>query len=283
MAIKLVVSDIDGTLINEQHVVTPKTKAIVNEMRDQGVEFMIATGRNYESAAAIAEQFGRPKEDIAIISLNGMFVDYPAIAYHQAEKCMSFGECCVMEELGNKYHMGVLYCFDDVIYFHMDDLAYEDFQYGMSDERMHYFNATINLQRINSLEDIKHRFENGSEILKMVYIQNGDYVELVKERVSRDFPNDYNLLIVGDGWAEIMPRSVNKGDAMLRYAAYRGYKPEEIVSFGDSDNDLTLIDKAGTGVAMANARNSLKVLADALTLSNSEDGVADYIEKNILK
>lgn len=278
--IKLIVSDIDGTLLNPDHEVSDKTKEIVHKAKDQGVEFMIATGRDYDSAKGVAEKVG---VDCAIISLNGMRVDCDSHNYHVREASMTFEECRRMETIGNAYFMCVLYCFEDVIYYHMDDLAFKDFELGVSEDRMKFFNDKLSTEEIQGLDDIKGRFENGSTILKMVFMQNPDYTELVKNRIRTEITEAFDLLIVSPGWSEIMPKAINKGDALLKYAAHRGIKPEEIVSFGDSDNDLTLIDRAGTGVAMGNARDSLKSIADVITLSNAEDGVAYYVEQNILK
>ncbi len=280
--IKLIASDIDGTLINDEHQVTPYTKEIIQKARAQGIEFVIATGRNYESASEIAKQCGIEREEMAIISLNGLRVEFPNAGYSVRAESMSYEACKKMEEIGKKYFMGVMYAFEDVIYYHMDDVSFEDYRLGVPKERMVLFDDSLRSQRINGLEDIKHRFEHGSEILKMIYVQNGDYTELVKNRIAREFGKEFTLMLVGVGWAEIMPRHVNKGAALLQYAASRGIEADEIIAFGDSDNDLTMIKKAGTGVAMANARESLKIIADDITSTNSENGVAEYIEKHIL-
>ena len=280
--IKLIASDIDGTLINSNHEVSDYTKKIIHEARKQGIQFALATGRDHESASGIARQLGIEGDDTAIICLNGLRVDNDSRDYHYHAPTMTYEDCELKEAIGNKYFMGVLYCFEDKIYYHMDDVAFQDYQLGISEQQFKFFNESLNAEKITGLKDIKHLFETGHQILKMVYIQNGDYTELVKERIAKEFDSRYNLLIVGDGWAEIMPRSVNKGDAILNYAASLGIKPEEVMTFGDSDNDLTMIAKAGCGVAMANARENLKTIADAITLSNDEDGVAHYIATHVL-
>ncbi len=283
MTIKMIASDIDGTLINNEHKVTDYTREIVQKVRQQGVEFVIATGRNYDSAVEVAAQLGIPNGEMGIVSLNGLRVENPLTGYSEHGRTMTFEECRKFEVIGRKYHMGVLYCLEDIIYYHMDDLSFQDYELGVDEDRMTFFNDRATTLKINGLDDIKHIFDEGQEILKMVYIQNGDYTELVKERVAAEFDEDFVLLVVGFGWAEIMHHDVNKGDALVKYAATRGIKPEEILSFGDSDNDLTLIERCGCGVAMANARENLKAIADDIADSNDDNGVANYIVKNILK
>ncbi|CAM3581146.1 Cof-type HAD-IIB family hydrolase [Erysipelothrix urinaevulpis] len=280
--IKLVMSDIDGTLINEDHVISEKTRKTVHRLLDQGYEFGIATGRNPESARGIATQLDLNPDLIPIVSLNGLQVDDSKYDYHRFDVSMDYKICQSLGALGEKYYMGVLYFFENEVFFHMDDLSVQDFESNAEEDQLRFFKNNIKMQRIRDISEIKSKFEAGEHILKMVYIQNDDYTELVKERLSKEFPEDYDLLMVAGGWAEIMPKSVNKGQAIADYCEFRGIEMSEVLSFGDSDNDLTMIHKSGVGVAMENARNSLKVMADKKTKSNVEDGVAVFLETYLL-
>lgn len=280
--IKLIASDIDGTLLNSEHVITDRTREVIHAARNQGYEFMLATGRNYESAASIAEALDLDPHQIPIVSLNGMRVEHPIRNYRAIQAPMSYEACERMEILGTKYFMGILYCFEDIIYFQMDARSEEDFVFGEDEDRLRFFSDGARVSKVDHLSDLRQRFEAGDSILKIVYIQNADYTELVKERIALDMDADYDLLMVAPGWAEIMPKRINKGDAIMAYAAYRGIKPDEVLCFGDSDNDLTMIKQAGIGVAMENARHSLKIIADTVTCTNNENGVAEYIAEHLL-
>ena len=81
---------------------------------------------------------------------------------------------------------------------------------------------------------------------------------------------------------ELNRKGGNKGNGLLALADYLGLKREELMACGDSDNDYSMIEAAGLGVAMANASKEIKNLADAVTLSNDEDGVAYAIKKWVL-
>ena len=76
--------------------------------------------------------------------------------------------------------------------------------------------------------------------------------------------------------------AADKGKALLSLCAHLGIKPAQTVAFGDGGNDDELLEAAGISVAMANGLDSLKAIADVVTLSNDEDGVADYIERFLL-
>lgn len=280
--IKLVMSDVDGTLINSEHKVSKRTKKAVHDLIDSGVEFGLATGRDYESASGIAKQLDLDPKTIPIVSLNGFWVDHPEMDYKFRNKTIDYETSKKLGKIGSQYFMGVLYFFQDKVYSHMDDLSLEDYELSVGTDRTHFFKDDVDMQRIDRIEDIKHIFTPDHEVLKIVFVQDEGYTELVKERISRNFPKAFDLLMVGPGWAEIMPKAVNKGKAILEYAKFRNLEAKEILAFGDSDNDLTMIHYLGTGVAMKNARNSLKVLADEITATNNDDGVAKFIEERFL-
>ncbi len=80
-----------------------------------------------------------------------------------------------------------------------------------------------------------------------------------------------------------MPQGLSKGKSLLEIAEYYDIEQKEIIAFGDELNDETMIKVAGVGVAMANAVDHIKEISDYITLSNDEDGIADYLEKFVLK
>ena len=82
---------------------------------------------------------------------------------------------------------------------------------------------------------------------------------------------------------DCMPLDINKGRSILEIADFFSIESKDTLAFGDEINDMEMIQMAGTGIAMANASETLKKEADFITLSNDEDGIAYYIEKNILK
>ena len=80
-----------------------------------------------------------------------------------------------------------------------------------------------------------------------------------------------------------MPKGLSKGNSLLEIAEYYNMEQKDIIAFGDQMNDKTMIEIAGVGIAMANAIEAIKEIADYITLSNDEDGVANYLEKFVLK
>lgn len=282
MQIKLVASDVDGTIINEAGVVSEKTIQAVKALKNKGIHFVIATGRSFEGAKSIIDQIGLEKDDYGIICLNGLRTYYADKDEFTQKETMTFEDCKQFEAIGKKYYLGILYCFDDHAYFQMDEKTYKDYTISLDERKMRYFRSDMESNSIQSLDEIKHRFEANDPILKIVYIQSDDFMDLIINRVKKEFPHDYKCLQVGRGWTEIMPTSVNKGEALKQYAQARGISTDEIMAFGDAENDIDMLQTVKYSFAVANAMDTVKAVASDVTKSNTEDGVAVAIEKYVL-
>ncbi|MFM1534318.1 HAD hydrolase family protein, partial [Helcococcus ovis] len=102
------------------------------------------------------------------------------------------------------------------------------------------------------------------------------------KNIFEKFKYDFEFVYSEPFYFEAMPKNVSKGETLVEVAEKLGYNISDTVSFGDQGNDFTMIKLAGTGVAMGNSIDELKEIADFVTKTNDEDGVAEYIEKYIL-
>ncbi len=281
MRIKLIASDIDGTIINDDGFTSEKTKEVIHKLKDHDIEFMFATGRSFDGAYEIAEQLGLENESIGVVCLNGLQTYQLPEKTKIEREALPYKDAISMGEFGREYYMGIMYCFEDCIYFQMDDLSYEDYVYGTGKDARTFFKRDVGFETIRSVDEIMHRLER-NEIEKVAFIQSYEYMDIIIDRMKRDLPEGYTLMRVGRGWTEVAHDGVSKGEAILEYAAQRGIKPEEIMVFGDSENDISMFEIAGVAVAMENAMDNARANATQFTLSNNDDGVAEFIE-NYLK
>lgn len=278
MAIKLIVSDIDGTIIDEFGNVSDKTREVIHRLKDYGIRFSFATGRSFDSTYRIAEALNLLNEDVGMICLNGQETYTLPSLEKTTLSTLTYEEALRLQKLGESYYLGIMYCFDDVIYFQMDDLSYRDYMIAMGEDVKKFFNTQIETINVNSVSEIKHRFEK-DRIQKIAYIQSPPYMNLVADRLKEAVKGEYDIMRVGHGWTEVGILGVSKGQAVLDYAARYDIKPEEIMVFGDSENDLSMFKIAGRAVVMENGMESAKAHATDMTLSNDESGVAHFIEK----
>ncbi len=276
MKIKLIASDIDGTIINSDHLITEETKKAVHRAQEAGIHFMLSTGRAYESAMGIVEQLEIQDTHMGLVCLNGLQTYHLPEHTKNEGRALNYEETKVLQNLGQKYHMGIMYCFDDCIYIEMDERSYQDYAIAMGEELKGYFNFNVKVESIQDLSDIKSKFDH-ERIQKVAYVQSGDYMGLVIDRMKDDIEGQFDLMRVGEGWTEAGTIGINKGEAILKYAASMDIKPEEIMVFGDSENDVSMFKVAGTAVVMENALGTAKQHATANTLSNDNNGVAKYI------
>ena len=278
MSIKLIASDIDGTIINENREISKRTRDVIQRLKDHDIRFTFATGRSFDSTYLLAQSISNGDDTYGLICLNGQETyEFPSLIKTQKET-LTFEESVKMMELGEKFYLGIMYCYDDVIYFQMDDLSYRDYMIAMGDDVKRFFNMNIETVEIKSVYDIQHRFET-DRIQKIAYIQAPQYMDLVVNRMRESLDEKFELLQVGPGWTEVAIHSVTKGAALIEYAAKYGITPDEIMVFGDSENDISMLKIAKVAVVMENGMESAKAHATDFTLSNDDDGVAVYIEK----
>lgn len=278
MNIKLIASDIDGTILNSNHEISDKTIEVVRKLREQGIHFVLATGRAHDSALEVAKKLQIENEDIGLITLNGMNIQNPHTQEKKTIEGLSFEESLHFKELGEKYHMGIMYCFDNCMYLEMDSRSREDYVNAMGKSLKLYFDFNTELKVIDSIYDIESVYEK-ERLQKIAYVQSKDYMNLVLDRMKTDTNDGFHLMKVADGWTEVSKDQVNKGAALIEYARQRDIKEDEIMVFGDSENDISMFKIAGISVAMENAYASAKEVATHHTLTNDDDGVALFIEK----
>lgn len=273
---KMICIDIDGTLIRSDLTLAEETMEAVREAKEKGVLVVLATGRMHRSAALYAEKLGI--ED-PIISSNGALVKDPRTA-----------EVFYKEYLGEEdveYIIRELDRFGVQISFYNEDTMYvtEVRDYVHRYERM---KASLpeHLQisvRYEGKDFHMERFveEYGSLVQKGICFPDPQRISAIKTEMKQN----HRLKVVSSGKdnIEFTARNADKGLAMLALAKAKGILQEEILCVGDSENDLGMLELAGLSVAMGNAMGSVKAMADYVTATNDEHGVAKLIHRFLLK
>ncbi|AIY84846.1 MAG: Cof-type HAD-IIB family hydrolase [Clostridium baratii] len=274
MSIKLICIDMDGTLLKDKKTVSEENLNSIKLAIKKGVKVVITTGRIYDCAKMYSEKIGL---DTPIIASNGAFIGYKdKVIYNnplKKEDILKFLE--VTKKHGLKAYLTANFGIIS-----QEELA-EDHVYKI-------LNKTLKDEEKVKLivsDDIKEEIEKfDGEILKGVCADKNNKVNLIKAREELESLNT-NMEIVSS-WNdnfEVMRNGSTKGDAVRYLANYFGIDKEEVMCIGDSENDLSMIKYAGTGVAMGNASEDIKSVADYVTDTNVNDGVAKAINKFVLK
>lgn len=269
MAIELIAIDMDGTLLNPQHQITPAVKQAISEARRKGVHVVLATGRPYVGVQDYLRQLDIQGSNDFCITYNGALVLQAAT-----------GACILQETLG----------FED--YLHVEKLARElgvHFQ-AFDFDTLYTPNKDIGKYTIHEAEmtgiPLKYRsveeMDRNLRFPKVMMVDEPTLLDRAIARIPVETQARYTILKSAPYYLEILHKKVDKGAGVKMLADHLGIAQENIMALGDQANDTAMIEYAGVGVAMGNAIPELKSVAQFVTRSNTEDGVAHAIEKFVL-
>lgn len=260
MDIKLIASDMDDTLLNSNVTISERNAKAIKSALAAGKIFLIATGRMYVSARPYAQRLGL---DVPLVTYNGALVKGSAsgeIFYEHKMKLATANE--VLAYCKEKGYYVQLYVGDSIL------IKEENACSKM-------YTKISGIQTTAIGDALYHTDEAPYKILVMT---SAEEFASVWEQFSTQFKGKLDVTSSKDNFLELMEPGVNKWEAVKSVAASYGVKPEEIMCIGDSNNDISMIKNAGIGVAVANAKDSVKEHAKIVTASNNDDGVALVIE-----
>lgn len=269
MAVKVILLDLDGTLLNSQKIISPANYAALERAANMGVHIVPATGRFYEGMPEVVRSL--PFVRYAV-SVNG------AEIYDTKEKKVLHREELESEEalaiyeylsslpvLCDAYVEGWGYM-ERGYYDHMEEFAAQPYVLKMFKELR------------TPVDDMKGFLAQHKVQKVMAFFNDMERRAVELERVKALFPNTAVSSSINNN-IEVNAKKATKGGALLNLCAVLGIDVKDSMAFGDGSNDLAMIQNAGIGVAMGNAYDGLKEAADFVTLTCDEDGVAYAIKK----
>ena len=269
MTIKLIAIDIDGTLINSKHEITPFTKEVIHRVRKQGIRVALCTGRPFLGAQRYVNELGLDLEEEYLITYNGALIQNTLtkeVFHHIGLTGEDYQRIAKLAmEIGAHFHALDL----DAIYTSNRDMS----RYTGRDS---YFTTMPILYR--TLEEIQEK----DTFTKIMLIDEPAILDEAIAKIPSAFYEEYTIFKSEPFYCEILNKRASKGQAVQRLAASLQIAQQEIMTIGDHPNDLDMVQYAGIGVAMGNAVDELKKIADYITSTNDEDGAAKAIEKFIL-
>lgn len=270
MKYKLVVTDMDGTLLNSQGQVSEENKEVLKKLQEKGVHIAVATGRIYASAKIFAKYL---EVKTPIIACNGAIVrkiDDNEILY---ESPMKKEDCLKVLDICRKHNVYYHFYTDDT--FFTEKLEKSALKYSE-------WNKTLNEKDRINLEVIEEPYQvikdSNEKIFKFLILDDDiDLLRKIREELSQ-VPGIVCCKSRYDN-LEIMNSGVEKGKAVKSLADSLGVKQEEVICIGDNENDISMLKYAGLGIAMGNAEEIVKSTADYITEINDNSGVAKALEK----
>ncbi|GAP03216.1 hydrolase, HAD superfamily, Cof subfamily [Fructobacillus pseudoficulneus] len=267
--IKLVSIDIDGTLYNDNREITPAVKKTIQKATAQGVYVVITTGRPETGVKSILNELDLVGSDHYVITHNGGLVqttDGQKVLHRAALSWESFQQAQRFAAENNAY-----------IQIESDTDAYTINRYVNVFASQENFVVNIPLTVKDSLAELKE-----VPFVKAIAIGEKVFMDQVQAKVPEQLAIDANVVRSTPNNLEFMNNDASKGQALLALAEELGINQSQTMAIGDQENDFTMIQAAGIGVAMGNAIPAIKEVANAETADNNHDGVAKAIERFVL-
>ena len=266
MSYKMIVLDLDDTLLKNDGTISGKTKKTLKKVQEDGIKVVLASGSPTFAIEPVANALELEKYGGYIISYNVARII----------------ECRDKKEL------------------YAANITREEVQklYQMSQEKDAYIQTYIGDNIIasqpNKFTDIEKQITGmeiivpndfssyvQQEVVKVIVLQEPEKLKELEKKWKPLIQNKLYMTISKPFFLEFMNLEVDKGKSILRLGKMLGIDAEEIIAIGDSYNDITMIQAAGLGVAMGNAVEAVKEIANYVTEDNEHDGVATVVEKFI--
>ncbi|MEC1649054.1 MULTISPECIES: Cof-type HAD-IIB family hydrolase [Bacillus] len=280
---KLIATDLDGTLLNSKHQVSSENENALRQAQRDGIEVVVSTGRAYFDVVSIFEPLGIKTW---VISANGAVIHDPDGRLYHSETIDKKRAYDILSWLQSENYYYEVFT-DSAIYTPQNGRQLLDVEL----DRVKSANPEADLSVLMQAAEVQYS-QSG-----FAYIDT--FLELFEEDKQIDFYNilgfsffkekleagwqryqedkDLTLVSSADHNFELSSKKASKGQALERLAKRLNIPMKETAAVGDSLNDRSMLEAAGKGVAMGNAREDIKAIADAVTLTNDEHGVAHMI------
>ncbi len=273
--IRLIAFDMDGTVLDDHKKILPETKAILEKAAKKGMVLLPATGRHFSGAVGVLRKLEGVRY---IMTCNGAGI------YERDS-----GHCLCEESMELSSFLPMLKRLDEL------QVAADPFVKGeawMNEKKwplVEEMNLSPELQEYmwtsrKRVPDLPAALkERGDDVEKLtinfVVEKDGtrrDYDKVLA--VLADFP-EYNAVPGGMYNIEVTKKGISKGSGLRRIGQFLGISTDEMIAFGDSGNDLAMLQTAGIGVAMGNAEREVLDVADYVTKTNNENGIVHALRK----
>jgi Cof subfamily protein (haloacid dehalogenase superfamily) len=272
MIIKAICTDIDGTLLNKERELSTRTIQTINRLP---ADFPVILASSRMPAAMRHLQKSLNRLDNPLICYNGGFViDYQSdelIALDNVSIPLNL--CARIHELtqNSSIHLSI----------YGQDEWYAPQMDSWTEREIRSTKVHPNISSFSSVMEIWAKAATGAH--KVMCMGQAEEIEQLYQQLQEQFSEDLHLYRSKDTYIEIAPRKISKASALQTLLETRyNIQMKEVMAFGDNYNDMEMLKEVGLGIAVANAREEVKAVADEITHASIDDGVAYMIDKYCL-
>lgn len=264
---KVLALDLDGTLLNEEHRISEKSKKYLTKLKEKDVKIVLASGREPISILPYSKELGLKE---MVIGFNGGIIsDFTGerIIYEEnIDKLIAKELIKICEE---RDIFNVVFVRNNLYVSNKDDKRFEMFRKY----------STSKIEEVGSLHKFIEEEDLWNQIGKMLQCGENEFLSSFKEEIEYKYPKEMSAQFSLPYFLEVYNYKASKGEALNKIAKSYNLDRENVIAIGDGENDISMLEYAEVGIAMENALDSVKEKSDYITLSNKEDGVSHAINK----
>ncbi len=265
---KILVLDIDGTLVNSKKEITPLTLEYLIKIQEAGHIVALASGRPYPGMKKYAQALKLKQYGGYALSFNGALVIDCKTSLPVWEKCIDKSYAALIYDYAVKHGIGMVTYKNDTV---ITGTPIDDYM---------EYEARLNYMELKKVDDFVSCVN--FDMPKCLLTAKPEVAEKCEKELASMFSPDLNVFRSEPYFIEITASSVDKAESLDGLLGKIGIKREASICCGDGFNDLTMVKYGGIGVAMANAQQIVKDNADYITDSCDADGIVKVIKEFIL-
>jgi len=265
MDYKLIAMDLDGTLSNDRKIITPKTREALMAAQARGIRLALASARPSPGLFRERDALDLQHHKGILMSYNGGRIVDAETGKVLFETAMDISQ--TKQVLRMLETLPVTPILDDGVQFYVTDKNGYKVDYECR-------NNNMTCTEVGNLADFLCFAP-----VKILMSAQPEQIHGIQQEIARWLPENLTVVQTAAFYLEIIPAVINKGQGIRDICGVLGIDTENVIAFGDAENDIPMLRTAGMGVAMGNAAEPVKAAADMVTLSNNEDGIAAALEK----
>lgn len=264
---KLIALDLDGTLLSSSHGVSTRTQELLKTLIDEGHIVTLATGRIFSSARAVAQTMGLK---LNLIGCNGAVVYDGKAGYinrHTFSKAQAYTVIELMQKHDIYHHF---YTIEDIYCNRLENTA-KSYQDSLA------YTKHPHIRQVFVEPNLKVAVDSGHDVYKFGICQDGSY-DFDAVRAELENLDGLCTVFSNKKLLDVMLENINKWQAIAALMKLHGIAADDVITMGDSPNDIDMLTHAGVSVAMGNARPEVKAAAKHVTATNDQDGVYLFLK-----
>ena len=275
--IKVIIMDVDGTLTNSKKEISKKTKNALIKAQELGAILILASGRPTSGLMDFAKELKMNENHGLLVSFNGSKVVDCETNKVLFNETMTIEQGQAVLEHMKKFKVKPMIDKDDYMYGnHVFD---NEIQFNGAPFNVIKYESRGGKFKLCEIDDLAAFADY--PLNKILTAGDPEYLQEHYKEMMEPFKDTLNCMFTGAFYFEFTAKGIDKAKALDTVLIPMGYKKDEMIAFGDGHNDASMVKYAGIGVAMENAVDDLKAIANEITLSNEEDGIAYTLSKYI--